>query len=455
MHAKHSRPQLNWVAATLIAATTLMSGGCAKLYHMLHYNCVASLVNEHHRPFYHSPKTGRIIANEHRANCAVEPPCFGYEPTCWHRWPEECGKCPQEEVIMDVPYSDAHLLQNYVPGEAVPADVANPEPAVPANDPVDAPVNVEDDAALNQTFPFQSDQTVETPVTRPVTDLGLTETDPLQNVEPILDADLEISTRRNPLGRGVDIQTFVKQPPRQEVEEEVFDDDLDAGVAEDIAVAEDFEAQSVDSQVPLEVEAEVVEAAELADLTDDNTEPADLISDDAAEPEADDDVAARDSVAASPVDNLKVSTKVADVPGLKSKAETNGSYKSPFSDLTVSSDVNVLTIDAADGVTTFDLPVEVSNATVSSDAVVAAEPKSVKSKAANVSGTTVAAKPAVPSFKITPVLPPVAPVLTAAPMRIVEEEKKSNAVIRFVSDRPIATERVSRIPDGPTTLKFR
>ena len=45
-----------------------------------------------------------IIPKEHHNVCPVEPPCFGYEPTCWHRWPIECEKCPvQGEVLIDMP----------------------------------------------------------------------------------------------------------------------------------------------------------------------------------------------------------------------------------------------------------------------------------------------------------------------------------------------------------------
>ena len=102
------RTQTTRTSAILMAAIVITSGGCAKLFHMIHYNHLSGYVQKHHMAYYHSAHTGRIVSREYRKHCVVEPPCFGYEPTCWHRWPDECGRCPAEEVITDMPYSDVH-----------------------------------------------------------------------------------------------------------------------------------------------------------------------------------------------------------------------------------------------------------------------------------------------------------------------------------------------------------
>ena len=84
----------------VVAAVSMtVSLGCAGAYHALHYNSVARSLHEHPKNFYHSGHTGRIVAKHHQT-CPVEPPCYGYEPTCWRRWPVECENCPiADEVI--------------------------------------------------------------------------------------------------------------------------------------------------------------------------------------------------------------------------------------------------------------------------------------------------------------------------------------------------------------------
>jgi hypothetical protein len=49
-------------------------------------------MHDHSKNYYHSEKTGRIIAKD-RCYIPEEPPCYGYEPTCWTRWPADCPKC--------------------------------------------------------------------------------------------------------------------------------------------------------------------------------------------------------------------------------------------------------------------------------------------------------------------------------------------------------------------------
>lgn len=131
MDAKATQPKVTWMAVALIAATTMTSGGCAKLYHTIRYNCVSRLVGESHRTYYHGANTGKIVPKEKRRCNVYEPPCYGYEATCWHRWPEGCGVCQnQEEVIYDGPYT-AH------PPMGEPTYAAPQTQAMPAEAPVE------------------------------------------------------------------------------------------------------------------------------------------------------------------------------------------------------------------------------------------------------------------------------------------------------------------------------
>ncbi len=125
---------------------------------MMHYNCVSEALHDHHRSYYHSPETGRIIAKEHHPSaCPVELPCYGYEPTCWRRWPEECVGCPPDEEVIHhgtiveqpaAPIVPTHsALKQPTPASQQPAPVIMPESpaddvAVPADD-VEAPADID------------------------------------------------------------------------------------------------------------------------------------------------------------------------------------------------------------------------------------------------------------------------------------------------------------------------
>ncbi|MCA9170590.1 MAG: hypothetical protein KDB23_23085 [Planctomycetales bacterium] len=194
MHANPTRPILRWTAYSLLAGASLLSSGCAKFYHMMHYNCLTRSVDDHHLSYYHSPKTGRIIPKEHNQVCQVEFPCFGYEATCWHRWPEECVGCPVQDsvsypaescqapcaseapcapcaqggAIQDVyvdPYSQGVPVEQPMPAEAMPLDQVTPievEPAAPAAedsafDQYDLPVASENEVASDTPVPREMD----------------------------------------------------------------------------------------------------------------------------------------------------------------------------------------------------------------------------------------------------------------------------------------------------------
>jgi hypothetical protein len=136
MLANPRRRKLGQALASLVAASLLATSGCAKLYHAIHYNCVAEALTDHHRLYYHSPSTGRIIVKKRAEDCRVELPCYGYSSTCWRQWPEGCEKCPVES-------SEPAPIVNAVPAESVvPGTVVEPTPAAaPAEESLDQEAN--------------------------------------------------------------------------------------------------------------------------------------------------------------------------------------------------------------------------------------------------------------------------------------------------------------------------
>jgi hypothetical protein len=139
MHANPKRPCVSWTVLAWIATFTLLTGGCARLQHAWHYNYVTKTIHEQRLSYYHSPHTGRVMPEEHSHVCPVELPCFGYEPTCWHRFPDECMRCPlhpAEQVIVEgpeqvLPAPQAEATPQPAAGQATqpqPADATTPEP---------------------------------------------------------------------------------------------------------------------------------------------------------------------------------------------------------------------------------------------------------------------------------------------------------------------------------------
>lgn len=158
MHANHKRQSLSRSFVTLMTLTSVFSGGgCARLYHMMHYNGVSEALHEHHRSYYHSPATGRIIAKEHHPSvCPVELPCYGYEPTCWRRWPEECVGCPPDDEVIHqgtiveqpaAPIVPPHAsIKQPTPAQQQPAPVIMNESSAEIAEPTDdfeAPADIE------------------------------------------------------------------------------------------------------------------------------------------------------------------------------------------------------------------------------------------------------------------------------------------------------------------------
>ena len=137
MRLQQKRQIRSWMAYLVLALTTLATTGCAKLYHATHYNAVTEAINEHRRPYYHSSHTGRIIAKKHGKYQPVEPPCYGYEPTCWQAWPLDCPNCPPPDRVMS----------DQVSPESAHDEVAKPMPATPPHQ--QDPTGKKDDSSAN------------------------------------------------------------------------------------------------------------------------------------------------------------------------------------------------------------------------------------------------------------------------------------------------------------------
>ena len=126
-----------WPSACVLALACVMNSGCAKVYHAVHYNPLSLAMHDHAKNYYHSEDTGRIIAKD-RCFIPEEPPCYGYEPTCWTRWPADCPKCPvdceceQEVVISDHVVGGAH--DSIIADQGQPHEAAAPVETEAAGD---------------------------------------------------------------------------------------------------------------------------------------------------------------------------------------------------------------------------------------------------------------------------------------------------------------------------------
>ena len=127
---QHIAPRTVQLAGWLVLVAVAGSG-CAPAYHFLHYHAPFEAIARSNKSYFHSQQTGRVIEKN---PCATycEPGCFGYEPTCWTKWPAECPEnCPvqgdvlvdgsiilHEEVISEGPYEEVPKPAS--PGAAKP-----------------------------------------------------------------------------------------------------------------------------------------------------------------------------------------------------------------------------------------------------------------------------------------------------------------------------------------------
>ena len=131
MHSTQMNTWLTRMALVVLSATAVLASGCARTYHLTHYNCLGLLAAEHYRPYFHSPQTGRIIAKEHGHFCTVEPPCFGFEPTCWNPWPAECPQQCNPPSQVNVPILMEEVVDpdpSVVQPEEMPEEPSAEEP---------------------------------------------------------------------------------------------------------------------------------------------------------------------------------------------------------------------------------------------------------------------------------------------------------------------------------------
>lgn len=97
----------------------------------------------------------------------TSPFCFGYHPTCWRTWPEECVACPAPATCEAVVIEDRVMervegiptpppvkrgeQKSVVPAPVVSPEIVPQESAIPKKPPADKPP--EEDAPLEKTAP--------------------------------------------------------------------------------------------------------------------------------------------------------------------------------------------------------------------------------------------------------------------------------------------------------------
>ena len=101
------RQTLNMIWMAVVGAFVAVSfTGCGKpmLYHFKHYHRPFAAISKSNQTYFHSSQTGKIIEKDPCASYC-EPGCYGYEPTCWTRWPSDCeGACPMQGEVSGSEY---------------------------------------------------------------------------------------------------------------------------------------------------------------------------------------------------------------------------------------------------------------------------------------------------------------------------------------------------------------
>ena len=121
----------------LAGSMALPFTGCVKLAHEIRYSAVGRAAADRHEPYYHSPDTGRIVLRPKQVDkyCYTEPSFYGYEATCWQKWPEGWIGCPiQEEIVFERELAPGELPpahRSVAPTPAVPENGADPAPHLP------------------------------------------------------------------------------------------------------------------------------------------------------------------------------------------------------------------------------------------------------------------------------------------------------------------------------------
>ena len=179
MERNPSTSMITRISAGLLL-TALMSGcGSPLAYHFKHYHGPFEAVARSNKTYFHSQQTGRIIEKDPCAGYR-EPPCYGYTPTSWAQWPEQCpGSCPVQgedplmqqlgdeyygEVVVDETYVESHVPNSTAPIAPAPItpDEAAPTPAKLQNEAI--PLIPTD---LESAIPSPSDST-QKPFAKPI-----------------------------------------------------------------------------------------------------------------------------------------------------------------------------------------------------------------------------------------------------------------------------------------------
>ena len=92
---RQSQKQLTAAVAMTLAVTISASVGCVSMHHGLAQHCGFGK-HKSNKSYYHCSHCGQIVANLDAKccpHCAYVKPYYGYEPTCWNKFPEGWG-CP-------------------------------------------------------------------------------------------------------------------------------------------------------------------------------------------------------------------------------------------------------------------------------------------------------------------------------------------------------------------------
>ncbi|WP_040768613.1 hypothetical protein [Novipirellula maiorica] len=93
---RQSQTQLTAAVAMTLAVSISASVGCVSVHHDWAQHCGFDKLRESKKSYYHCAHCGQIVANPHAKccpHCAYVKPYYGYEPTCWNKFPEGWG-CP-------------------------------------------------------------------------------------------------------------------------------------------------------------------------------------------------------------------------------------------------------------------------------------------------------------------------------------------------------------------------
>ena len=132
-----------WIALLLLAS------GCANIKYDVHHakSEMNELSGHNGWPFYHSPQTGEIVPKhpKHHPECYeyYEPPFFGYNATCWRRWPAGWVGCPivEEEIILEEPIKGYEHGSTDAKHDSIESNVPAPKFELPKKEPSLAPPN--------------------------------------------------------------------------------------------------------------------------------------------------------------------------------------------------------------------------------------------------------------------------------------------------------------------------